>query len=582
MRRRLPLLVLALLLTDCNCGPGVSSATAHLEVDPRVLDFGDVPVGGNATRSVRLANTGRAQLTLTGTSFTGDQRGTFSVGLFPARLEAGESYELQVFYRAPATPGADAASLAIALDGADSDEEQVALLGRSVPQLPADAGGDAGAGDGGAGDAGGDAGAGDAGADAGDDAGIDAGTDAGTDAGLDAGTDAGLDAGTSADGGVDGGGTGCADGGTGCQPRMVHAYDGFSCALVEDGRLFCWGLVPDSCCTPPYWRYQDVTEVPLPVFSGTGVLSLEGGAGTMCVRQDQGPVACSGRQVRPNFTLSLVSGLGSGVARVSGSSSYLCALRLDAGVECWGAGVIVNDGAGPNAVPFPDVTAPTPVAGFGPATEVAVGFTHICDRDRSSLKCWGYNSSGSGCPMGASQGIRLPGIVQPVSRFDAGVVAMVSHDRGTCVVDGAGDVWCWGDNLGPYGTGQTYRSCSAVQLTGFGGPVTALCSGGQHACALEASGSVRCWGENYGKGLLGYVLDSGVYDDGRNTPTLIPGITNAVQVSCGSVHSCALTADKRVLCWGDNHAFGVTWGGLGYADAGLPFSPTPIQVPLPR
>jgi hypothetical protein len=556
------LVLLVGAVSACTCGGGLNTSRGHLEVSPEVVDLGEVAVGSASTRSVRLSNTGRGALSITGVSLEGSA--PFSWSDMPTQLGSTASASFKVTYRAGLAPRSDAAILVLTLEGADVIQLRVPLLAMTVAGM-VDAGADAGI------DAGVDGGSTDSGVDAGFDAGVDAGFDAGVDAGFDAGVDAGLDAGV--DAGFDAG-MPCADGGFGCHPASVRVYNGYACARLQDERVFCWGLVPDSCCTAPYWRSQDVTEIALPLPAG-GRRNLEGGGDTMCVRRENGPVACWGGGIRPAAQLTSITGLDRNVERVVGSSTYLCTIRTDAGVDCWGAGVRINDGAGPDAFPFPDVMTPTTVTGFGPADEVAAGFTHICGRAGSSLKCWGYNSSGLNCPMGASPGVRLPGIVQPIARFDAGVASVQVHDRGTCVVDGAGEVWCWGSNLGPGSPGQVFSGCTPTRIVGLDTPVRSLCSGGQHQCALQGNGTVRCWGESYGRGLLG--SDGG----SSSVPNLVPGITNAVELSCGSVHSCVRTADGRVLCWGSNEATSA-WGALGIADAGLPFSSTPVRVPLPR
>ena len=108
---------------------------------------------------------------------------------------------------------------------------------------------------------------------------------------------------------------------------------------------------------------------------------------------------------------------------------------------------------------------------------------------------------------------------------------------------------CWGDDTdGELGYGQTvdYR-LGPIYVKGlFRRDHDRLFAeeGGSHTCAGRKGGQVVCWGLN-GNGQLG---------DGTNTsrpsPTPVPQITNAVQVTTGDTFSCALLATSAVQCWG--------------------------------
>ena len=94
-----------------------------------------------------------------------------------------------------------------------------------------------------------------------------------------------------------------------------------------------------------------------------------------------------------------------------------------------------------------------------------------------------------------------------------------------------------------------------------------------HTCALTINGSVKCWG----KGVLG----NGSED---YTPTPVPvdvhtsfanqdPLSNIAAISVGGNHTCALTTSDSVKCWG----YG-SYGGLGN---GISHSTTPMDVLLP-
>ena len=92
-------------------------------------------------------------------------------------------------------------------------------------------------------------------------------------------------------------------------------------------------------------------------------------------------------------------------------------------------------------------------------------------------------------------------------------------------------------------------------------------AGGFHACALRETGAVVCWGE-------GEKLGSGTPAD-SSLPVAVRRISNAVQVTAGWAHSCARLADATLACWGANDT-----GALGLgpdSDTYLALSPTPVD-----
>jgi alpha-tubulin suppressor-like RCC1 family protein len=74
-----------------------------------------------------------------------------------------------------------------------------------------------------------------------------------------------------------------------------------------------------------------------------------------------------------------------------------------------------------------------------------------------------------------------------------------------------------------------------------------LAAGGAHTCGLTAAGAAYCWGSNsngqLGNGTIGGMNIAGAPVSG--------GIT-FVSLSAGGAHTCGVTPDGAIYCWGAN------------------------------
>jgi alpha-tubulin suppressor-like RCC1 family protein len=127
------------------------------------------------------------------------------------------------------------------------------------------------------------------------------------------------------------------------------------------------------------------------------------------------------------------------------------------------------------------------------------------------------------------------------------VTAGLSH---TCALNSSGGVLCWGENtFGQLGTGTRSVGTSNPyprSVSGFGSGITAIAAGDTHTCALTTEGWVQCWGSNaYGQLGEGTAVS-------QLTPITVTGLISGVQqIAAGGSHTCALTAAGGVKCWGN-------------------------------
>ena len=196
---------------------------------------------------------------------------------------------------------------------------------------------------------------------------------------------------------------------------------------------------------------------------------------------------------------------------------------------------------------------------------VAAGGGHTCAlTTNNSVKCWGDNSDGQ-LGDGTRVNHPLPALTNALSGPATALVAGLSH---TCaLIGGGGAVQCWGNNShGELGDGTFVRRQTPTSVNGLPGPAVALAAGTEHTCAVLADGKVFCWGNNlYGQ------LD-GSATGSSPTPVNVPNLGSpAREVVSGTRHSCALLQNDSVQCWG-NDTFGQLGEGPGAATT------SPVQV----
>jgi prepilin-type N-terminal cleavage/methylation domain-containing protein len=99
-------------------------------------------------------------------------------------------------------------------------------------------------------------------------------------------------------------------------------------------------------------------------------------------------------------------------------------------------------------------------------------------------------------------------------------------------------------------------------------------TGREHACAVTGEQQVTCWGSNqYGQ------LGSDSYQDSLTPVSVISQegdgpLSNVTQVSTGAQHTCAVTSGSELYCWGSNQ-----FGQLGLPDEYDPLFPFSISYP---
>jgi alpha-tubulin suppressor-like RCC1 family protein len=238
--------------------------------------------------------------------------------------------------------------------------------------------------------------------------------------------------------------------------------------------------------------------------------------------------------------------------QVVAGSRHACARLSDGGVRCWGDNLAGQLGNGSNAgspkpVAVPGVAGAKQLVSNGRSTTCAV----VAD---DTALCWGDNNGG--LISNAPGSVRTP---TPLSPFKLKQVALGALHA--CALAADGRVFCRGsDVLGQLGDGNEGggEGNPFVVTNALSGAPTALAAGFVHTCALLAEGFVDCWGD--GRQRQHGNPDAGV--DPLLEPGRVADLDGAQRLAAGGNVSCALRADRRLSCWGENN-----FGQLGRGSA---------------
>ncbi len=320
---------------------------------------------------------------------------------------------------------------------------------------------------------------------------------------------------------------------------LSSAAGNVACALTKAGEVYCWGIWQMRGGGSAISAVKEATPVlGLPAAAADPVRHLAAGAVSGCVVTTSGRLFCWGygstgvlgdgtrggsctvnaecgprggcvnNTCQQSIAYTAVESPLQGVRQVAIGSDHACALLSTGGLRCWGTdryGVIgAVPASGVQCGQGPCFTLPTAIpisSAMGTLVSVAVNSVSTCVLNSAGQTfCWGLTnfvgrptSSDGSC--GATACVRTPQRVQVGTQPLQDVVALSGGGNHMCAEARGGAVYCWGTNAdGQLGTGTTTYASSAVAVTA--GPVTGVAAGNSHTCALAWPSGAACWGRN--------------------------------------------------------------------------------------
>jgi alpha-tubulin suppressor-like RCC1 family protein len=323
-----------------------------------------------------------------------------------------------------------------------------------------------------------------------------------------------------------------------------------TCAVTAEGGVMCWGSNGNGQLGDGS-RTDRTKPVNVKNLSSPAVAVVAGWEHT-CALDETGAVQCWGRNkegelgnggTQRSSEPVAVEGLGSRAVALAAGDYHTCAVTAEGGVKCWGQndqGQLGDGTTKPQNVPV-DVQGLT--AG---ATAVAAGTRHTCVvSGTGGVLCWGANDLAQ---LGDGSNADFRGKPAPVEGLSGGVAELTAKGGHTCVRDGSGTVFCWGENkYGQLGDGTNDNLSTPAPVIGLGEPAARIAAGWRQTCAALVDGSLKCWGWNF-YGQLGEGSTAN-----RNKPVSVQGLKGkAVTVAGGYGHTCVILESGEIYCWGLN------------------------------
>ena len=258
--------------------------------------------------------------------------------------------------------------------------------------------------------------------------------------------------------------------GEGTTVKSVGAGGNFTCAILSDDLIKCWGINdantsgPDNgeTCTIAGFAYScALTPIALGLEQERTAKAISIGNAHSCAILDNQSLKCwggnqygqlaNGSQISSSVPIAVDLGTKKTAAAVSAGGGHVCAILDDNSLKCWGNndyGQLGHESTNNWGDHSAHRASSIPAVDLGTdktAKMVSAGNNHTCAiLDDDSLKCWGYNAYGqlgdgninSLGDASGEMGDNLTAVSLGTDRTAKAVSAGSSH---TC----AGSVKCW-------------------------------------------------------------------------------------------------------------------------------------------
>jgi alpha-tubulin suppressor-like RCC1 family protein len=340
-------------------------------------------------------------------------------------------------------------------------------------------------------------------------------------------------------------------------PDVLHlvAGESFSCAITGAGHVTCWGSNSDG-----ELGNGEIATQRAPVKIATQVQNITTGLHHTCFSDSNRDIICWGDnrygQVMPGGPALIEA------PRMIGQKGYLIAAGdrhtcvvdgvSNAFIHCWGDNAALQLGNATGMVRVADVS-PNAIEWYG----LAAGARATCGVDDAhELFCFGeVPGSVPGRPPTQASGsyttmYRNDGLTRSLAVADHAVLAQSSVDNTSVAFGIEPEMSC-----GAHGDLSLPTTLPPTQATD--NVDLALAAGGAHGCIMnrpqQGSGLLSvlaCWGNNSHGQTAVPKADCTTYHTVAPPPQKAWRTDTSPTVATGGSHTCAITADQELYCWG--------------------------------
>jgi len=282
----------------------------------------------------------------------------------------------------------------------------------------------------------------------------------------------------------------------GATAEALAAGRDHTCALVAGGKVRCWGGNTHGQLGYGNINHIGDNETPATagdVMIGGAAIAVSAGEYFSCALLDDGKIRCWGQGTSGTLGYGNINNigddelpdsvapvvLGTTATAIASGRRHTCVIAADKTVRCWGLnsngqlGIASTAAIGDNENPQ--------VAGFinlpgGKAAALSLGYSFTCALlDTSKVRCWGNNTYGQ---LGQGNIVQIgdnepPGSIEPVE-VGAGVTQISANWHRVCARGEDSRVRCWGrSDYGQLGYGNI-NNVGDDELPSAVGPVMFL------------------------------------------------------------------------------------------------------------
>ncbi len=241
---------------------------------------------------------------------------------------------------------------------------------------------------------------------------------------------------------------------------------------------------------------------------------------------------------------------------VSGEN-HSCSLAQDNQIYCWGMKGFLGDGQEFLGLNDPNLIQTTLVKVINPDAvnswkQITAGAAVTCAiGDNDQAYCWGakgYLGDGQAKDSDSVQVIPSE-VIRPTGvNFWKTISTGYEH---SCAIADNNQSYCWGrNNIGQLGNGANDDQLTPTQIYNPSGVSSwkSISAGSIHSCAIADNDQLYCWGHRI-------LIGGGFVQNNKNIPNLAInpiGVESWRYVSAGGMHSCAISNENLLYCWGYN------------------------------